>query len=104
MERQLGRLPEEFRQRTKQFASATIRLFVKLPKNHDEVRIVGKQIRRAGTSLAAHVRETSRARSRAEFISILGGEIEEVDETVLCLELLGEDCGIPLERTTPLES
>ena len=88
-----GRLSTEFRDRTKQFASATIRLFVALPKGRDEVRILGKQLLRSGTSVAAHVREASRARSDDEFISKLGGALQEADESALWLELLREDCG-----------
>jgi hypothetical protein len=70
---QMGRLSEEFRQRTKRFASWTIKLYVMLPKNKEEVRVVGKQMLRAGTSVAAQTREASRARSSNEFISKLGG-------------------------------
>jgi four helix bundle protein len=44
----------EMRQRTKAFASAIIRYFVKLPKERDEVRILGKQLLRSGTSVAAN--------------------------------------------------
>ena len=89
-----GRLPTEFRERTKAFASATIRLFVKLPKGREEVRILGKQMLRAGTSVAAHVREASRARSNEEFVSKLGGALQEADESQMWLELLREDCGV----------
>jgi four helix bundle protein len=56
-----GRLTEEFRNRTTVFAAAIIRLFVKLPKQREEVRILGKQLLRSGTSVAAHIREASRA-------------------------------------------
>jgi hypothetical protein len=49
-----GRLSEEFRNRTKAFAAAVIRLFVKLPKQREEVRVLGKQLLRSGTSVAAH--------------------------------------------------
>ena len=70
----MGRLPEEFRDRTKRYAARIIRLFVKLPKGKDEVRILGKQLLRSGTSVAAHVREASRARSDDEFVSKLGGD------------------------------
>ena len=99
-----GRLPEEFRQRTKRFASAAIKLFVKLPKNHDEVRVIGNQMLRAGTSVAAQVREACRARSSAEFVSKLSSAAQEADETLLWLELLREDCQIAPGLTTPLES
>ena len=33
-----GRLPEEFRQRAKRYAAEAIRLFVKLPKEREEIR------------------------------------------------------------------
>src|SRR2546427_12652495 len=89
-----GRLPAEFRDRTKKFASATIRLFVSLPKGREEVRVLGKQLLRSGTSVAAHVREASRARSEAEFCSKVEGALQEADESQLWLELLREDCGI----------
>ena len=58
-----GRLPVEFRNRTKAFAAGAIRLFVKLPKARDEVQVLGKQLLRSGTSVAAHTREASRGRS-----------------------------------------
>ena len=75
-----GRLPLEFKQRTKRFASSVIRLYVSLPKQHEEVKVCGKQMLRAGTSVAAHTREASRARSDAEFVSKLGGAAQEADE------------------------
>ena len=98
-----GRLPEQFRNRTKSFAAQIIRLFVKLPKTREEVRVVGKQLLRSGTSVAAHVREASRARSDDEFVSKLGGALQEVDESQLWLELLREECGISPALTEPLE-
>lgn len=89
-----GRLPLEFRDRTKAFGAGVIRLFVKLPREREEVRILGKQLVRSGTSVAAHVREACRARSDDEFISKLGGAIQEADESQLWLELLRDDCAI----------
>src|SRR5712675_1481159 len=98
-----GRLSVEFRDRTTKFASATVRLFVALPKEREEVRVLGKQLLRSGTSVAAHVREASRARSDEEFVSKLGGALQEADESLLWLELLREDCGIEPALTGPLE-
>jgi len=98
-----GRLPVEFRDRTKGYASATIRLFVKLPKERDEIRVLGKQLLRAGTSVAAHVREASRARSNEEFVSKLGGALQEADESQMWLELLREDCGVAPTDTVLME-
>ena len=99
-----GRLPVEFRDRTKVFASSIIRLFVSLPKSQEEVRVLGRQLLRSGTSVAAHVREASRARSDDEFVSKLGGALQEADESALWLELLREDCGIKPAFTKPLEA
>lgn len=99
-----GRLPQEFRDRTKRFGAMAIRLYVKLPKNREEVVVCGKQMLRAGTSVASHVREASRARSDAEFISKLGGALQECDETELWLEYLREECAIDSSLTTPGES
>ena len=98
-----GRLPEQFRDRTKAFAAQIIRFFVKLPKTREEVRVVGKQLLRSGTSVAAHVREASRVRSDEEFASKLGGALQEADESQLWLELLREECGISPALTDPLE-
>ena len=92
-----GRLTIEFRDRTKMFAGKVIRLYVKLPKGREEVRVCGKQLLRSGTSVAAHVREASRARSDVEFVSKLGGALQEADESQLWLELLHEECGIDPE-------
>jgi four helix bundle protein len=89
-----GRITLEFRGRTKKFASTTIRLFVALPREREEVRVLGRQLLRAGTSVAAHVREAARARSDAEFCSKLEGALQEADESQLWLELLRDDCGI----------
>ena len=48
------RLTDELRGRTQRYASAVIRLYVELPKVREEVRILGKQLLRSGTSVAAH--------------------------------------------------
>jgi|SRR5688572_5974363 four helix bundle protein len=88
------RLPEEFRERTKKFASAVIKFYAQLPHSRKEVEVLGHQLLRSGTSVAAHTREASRARSDAEFCSKIDGALQEADESQLWLELLREDCGI----------
>ena len=98
-----SRLPEAFRDRTKRYAAEAIRIFVKLPKAREEVRVVGKQLLRSGTSVAAHVREAARARSDEEFVSKLGGALQEADESQLWLELLREECAIEPKLTQPIE-
>jgi four helix bundle protein len=92
------RLSEELRERTKSYASAVIRLYVSLPRRHREVEVLGHQLLRSGTSVAAHSREASRARSEAEFCSKIDGLLQEADESELWLELLRDDCGIHGER------
>lgn len=87
---------ELFRKRTKMFASGVIQLYCKLPKTRAEVQVVGRQLLRAGTSVAANYREASRARSPADFVSKIETCAQEADETQLWLELLREDCGIAL--------
>jgi four helix bundle protein len=95
------RMKAEFRQRTKAFASATIRFFCTLPKNRTEVQVLGEQLLRSGTSVAANYREASRACSDSEFVSKIDQWAQEADETMLWLELLRDDCGI---RSSQLDS
>ncbi|MES2618208.1 MAG: four helix bundle protein [Bacteroidota bacterium] len=80
---------EDLKNRTKQFALRSIKVFQALPKT-DEARVIGKQFLRSSTSVAANYRAVCRARSMAEFVAKLGIVIEEADETVLWLELLIE--------------
>jgi four helix bundle protein len=98
-----GRLPEQFRDRTKRFGAVVIRLYIKLPKNREENLVCGKQMLRAGTSVAATIREASRARSDAEFKSKLGLALQECDECILWLEYLREECGIDPSLTQHIE-
>src|SRR6267143_3222380 len=88
------RLAEEFRERTKRYASAIVQLYVQLPRSRREVEVLGHQLLRSGTSVASHTREASRARSDAEFCSKIDGALQEADESQLWIELLCEDCGI----------
>ena len=90
----MSRLSVELRQRTKRFASAVIGLYVKLPRQREEVEVLGHQLLRSGTSVAAHAREASRARSDSEFCSKLDGLLQEADESQLWIELLRDDCGV----------
>ncbi len=53
-----------------------------------EAQVLGKQLLRCGTSVAANYRAACRGRSRAEFAAKLGVVVEEADESMLWLELL----------------
>jgi four helix bundle protein len=80
---------DDFRNRTKTFALRIIKMYCRLPKS-TEAQVLGKQVLRSGTSVAANYREASRARSDAELVSKLGVVEQELDETLLWLELLVE--------------
>ena len=56
----------------------------------------------SATSVAANYRAAGKGRSKAEFTAKLGIVIEETDETVLWLELLGESGIIQPSRVTDL--
>jgi four helix bundle protein len=73
--------PEQLRDRTKAFAIRIVKLYRLLPRTAD-LQVVGKQLLRCGTSVAANYRAACRGRSRAEWIAKIGLVVEEADETV----------------------
>ncbi|MBL8827370.1 MAG: four helix bundle protein [Planctomycetaceae bacterium] len=89
------------RDRTKQFALRVIRLSSALPPT-TQAQVIGKQLLRSGTSVAANFREASRARSNAEFKSKVGIVLQELDESLLWFELLTESEIISLSKLEPL--
>ncbi len=93
---------EELKRRTKQFAIRIIRLVQALPGT-DVARVIGKQLLRSGTSVAANYRAVCRARSKAEFISKIGIVVEEADESVFWLELLVEAKVVAQNRMDELQ-
>ena len=80
---------EQFRIRTKKFAIELCKFLDKLPYQ-DSIKIFKKQAIRSGSSVAANFRAASRARSDAEYYSKLCIVVEECDETIFWLELIGE--------------
>ena len=93
---------QEFRGRTKAFAGMIIRFYMGLDKQREELRVIGKQLIRSGTSVAANYREASRSRSNDEFVSKIDLCCQEADETQLWLELLRDECGLPAIKTDPI--
>ena len=87
--------------RTKEFSLRIIRMYAALPKS-TVGQVIGKQILRSGTSVGAHYREASKARSTAEFVSKLGGAQQELEETAYWLELLSESETDELGKTDRL--
>ncbi len=89
--------------RTKVFAIQAIRFFGKLAKT-DEARVIGRQLLRSATSVAANYRAACRSKSNADFIHKLGTVVEETDESLLWLELLEEAGLSPSSQVSPLKS
>jgi len=75
--------------RTKTFALNIIKLVKSIPEDRIG-RVIGNQILRSGTSVAANYRSACKARSKADFISKITIVEEEADETTLWLELIME--------------
>ncbi|NJO07752.1 MAG: four helix bundle protein [Chloroflexaceae bacterium] len=84
---------DNLRDRTKAYASRIIRLYTYLQKEHhytDAALIIGKQLLRSGTSVAANHREAKYARSKADKIAKLHIVLQELEESALWIELLLE--------------
>jgi four helix bundle protein len=92
---------EELKLRTKQFALRVIKLVETLPKNKIG-DVLGKQILRSATSVAANYRAACRARSKADFISKIAIVEEEADESLFWLELIAESGLMNTERLKDL--
>ena len=88
---------EQLKKCTRNFAVRIVRLFRASP-NCSEARVVGQQLLRSGTSVAANYRAACKARSPADFISKLGIVEEEADETVFWLEFLVDTGMVRRER------
>ena len=77
----------DLRERTKVFAISSILLVQRLPRT-TPYDVLGRQLVKAATSVAANYRAAERARSRREFIAKLGVVREEADECEFWLETL----------------
>lgn len=94
---------EELQKRTTNYASRILKLFRSLP-NCPEAHIIGQQLLRSATSVAANYRAACRARSRLEFLAKLGIVEEEADESVFWLEFLTDASLVRRERLKDLVS
>lgn len=88
-------------QRSKDLALRVIHLYSSLPKTV-EAQVLGKQVLRSATSTGAHLREGKRSRSTAEMISKTELAIQELDESLYWLELLGESGIVKVEKLAGL--
>ncbi len=94
-------ITEALLKRSKQFALRIVKLYQALPKT-GECQVIGKQLLRCGTSVAANYRAACRSRSKAEFFSKISIVIEETDETLFWMELLVESKIVPEKKLQPL--
>jgi four helix bundle protein len=92
---------EQLRNRTKAFAVRVVRVYRSLPYRTD-AQVLGKQLLRCGTAVAANYRAACRSRSRAEWVSKIGIVVEEADESVFWLEMLSDCEIVPHERLKEL--
>ena len=88
-------------ERTKAFAVDVVGLIQELPRNR-VADVIGHQLLRAGTSVAANYRSARRARSRREFLAKMGIVEEEADESSFWLELLVEAQVVASQRVVEL--
>lgn len=92
---------EALQKRTRAFANAVIQLCDKLPRSRAASKI-SDQLLDSSSSTDSNYRAACRARSRREFIAVLGKVIEECDESLGWLEMLVENrCG-PVDETKAL--
>jgi len=80
---------EELKARTKKFALDVIR-FVSSLSRIPAADVMGRQLLKAGTSVAANYRSACRSRSHAEFAARIGVVLDEADQSELWLELFEE--------------
>lgn len=80
---------EQLRQRTKQLAVDVIRFLSELAP-HRAMRVIEYQLTKSITSTAANYRAACRARSQPEFHAKISIVVEEVDESLFCLELIAD--------------
>jgi four helix bundle protein len=91
----------DLKQRTKAFALEAIRLVESLPRTRT-VDVIGRQLLRSSTSVAANYRAARRARSGREFVAKMGIVEEEADESAFWLDVLVEAGLVPSTRIAEL--
>ena len=92
-----------FRDRTKSFSIAIIKLLSPIPYS-DAFSIIRKQIFRSSTSVAANYRAVSRAISDKERFAKICIVVEEIDETQLWLEIIEELQYLDAENLSKIKS
>jgi four helix bundle protein len=92
---------KDFKERSRQFAIRVISLVDALPQQRS-ADVLGKQLLRSATSVAANYRAACRARSTAEFIAKMGIVEEEADESQGWIEMIADAGLVKKERVEEL--
>ncbi len=77
--------PEEMKARTKAFALRCVKLVSSFPKGM-VADVIGRQLIKSSTSVAANYRACCSARSHADFLNKLGIVEEEADESIFWID------------------
>ena len=93
----------DLKQRTKDFALRVIRMTESLPRTV-AADVLGKQLLRSATSVAANYHSACRGRSKSEFVAKLGIVEEEADESALWIELIDEAGILPSAKLTAIHA
>jgi four helix bundle protein len=92
---------EKLKRRTKKFGLDVIKLVEALPSTQTG-KVIGNQLLRSALSVGANNRAACRGRSKADFISKVGITIEEADESLHWLDMLGDAGLARQENLRPL--
>ena len=96
---------EDERERNEE-ANESIRFSCYTPRTkiaqHRNIRVLGNQLLRCGTSVGANYRASCRAKSQADFIAKMGIVEEEADESMYWMELLVEAGLVQMNEVTEL--
>lgn len=92
---------EEMKQRTKVFAHRCVKLATALPGT-ELGRILGGQLMRCGTSVAANYRAACLAQTKPTFVTKISIALEEVDETAFWIEFIVDESLIAPRLAQPL--
>jgi four helix bundle protein len=93
---------QALKQQTRKFAVCILHLFQSLPKSK-EGRVLGRQLLRAGTAVAANFRVVWQARSPAELIARVDVVAEKINEVILCANLIADGGIVPPQRLSDLQ-
>jgi len=91
----------ELKFRTRLFAVAVLNFIDQLP-NRRSANIIGNQLGRSGSSVAANYRAACRGRSHAEFVAKIGTVEEEADESVFWPDIIPDTKNGTKDAVQPL--